>query len=236
MKNFISSPNFKNSVKASFFSLVILIVSLNFGCCLNASATMFDDEFPPFEANPYEQAHITPHAYPSGENNPPTFVASSSDRTTRDEGYPSSLVSPNADGDNNTKPTDIVDLSNDVDDKTFTDHLNFLVKIPFPIDVHVANKIAIDKFPNDPKKQEDLRSKLNYFNMCMYRKQRYYKETDKGTPKNYDYQKADALKFLHGEEPDNDDSCDEYFLSEVKNMSPEKRKALIKFGENLQNS
>ncbi len=50
MRNFILSPNFKNSVKVSFLSLVILIASLNFGCCLNASA-MFDDEFPPFEAN-----------------------------------------------------------------------------------------------------------------------------------------------------------------------------------------
>lgn len=235
MRNFILSLNFKNSVTASFFSLVILIASLSFDCCLNASA-MFDDEFPPFEANPYEQAHIAPHAYPSDGNIPPTFVASSSDITTRDEGYPSSFVSPNADGDNNTNPTDIVDLSNDVDDKTFTDHLNFLVKIPFPIDVHVANEIAIDKFPYDPDKQKAFDYKLNYFNMCVDRKRRYYEETGKGTPKNYDYQKADALKFLHGEEPDNNDSCDEYFNDKIKKLSPEERKALIEFGENLQNS
>lgn len=220
MRNFILSPNFKNLVKASFLSLVILIASLSFGCCLNASA-MFGN---------------SPHTYSSDGNIPPTFVASSSDRTTRDEGYPSSFVSPNADGDNNTKPTDIVDLSNDIDDETFTDNLNLLSNFPNPFNVRIADGMAIEKFPNDPKKQEDLRNKLDYFNMCVDRKRRYYEETGKCTPKNYDYQKADALKFLHGEEPDNDDSCDEYIKSELDKLSPEEVEALIKFGENLQNS
>ncbi len=44
MRNFILSPNFKNSVKASFLSLVILAASLSFGCCLNASATHIDNK------------------------------------------------------------------------------------------------------------------------------------------------------------------------------------------------
>ncbi len=46
MRNFILSSNFKNSVKASFLSLVILIASLSFGCCFNASATFDNDDFP----------------------------------------------------------------------------------------------------------------------------------------------------------------------------------------------
>ena len=50
MRNFILSSNFKNSVKASFLSLVILIASLSFGCCFNASAT-FDNDFPFWETN-----------------------------------------------------------------------------------------------------------------------------------------------------------------------------------------
>ncbi len=50
MRNFILSSNFKNSVKASFLSLVILIASLSFGCCFNASAT-FDNDFPFLKTN-----------------------------------------------------------------------------------------------------------------------------------------------------------------------------------------
>lgn len=55
MRNFILSLNFKNSVKASFLSLMILIASLNFGC-LNASAY---DDFPFWETNMYVTVNLS---------------------------------------------------------------------------------------------------------------------------------------------------------------------------------
>lgn len=219
MRNFILSPNFKHSVKASFLSLVILIASLNFGCCLNASA-MFGN---------------SPHAYPSGGNIPPTSVVSSSDKTTRDEGYPSSFVPPNADGDNNTKPTGGVDLSKDIDKETFIKQLNFLAEIPYLASDCIADEMAISIFPNNTKKQEALRDNFDYFNMCVFKKQRYYEETGKGTPENYEYQIADALKVLHGEEPDNDDSCDKYFKAKLKKLSPEEINALREIASDSDN-
>ena len=104
MRNFILSPNFKNSVKASLMSLVILIASLSFGCCFNASAT-FDNDFPFWETNMYV----------------------------------------------------IVNLSNDIDDKSFVKDLG---------NANTADdslKIAQNRFPEDLVKQSLYCEKLDYY-------------------------------------------------------------------------
>lgn len=101
MKNFILSSNLKNSVKASLISFIILFASLNFNCCLNASA-MFDN------------------------------------------GY------------DNTEPTVTVNLSNDIDNETFTkDFKNARNNNTW--------EIAKKRYPNDRLKQYIYEDDLKYF-------------------------------------------------------------------------
>lgn len=173
MRNFILSPNFKNSVKASFLSLVILIASLSFGCCLNASA-MFDDEFSTFEdalannsgnliigqPNYYE---IFPENDETSSSEVNNFHSPLSINTTSlyfESEQPSTFYEKdqNEDRDNNTEPTVIINLSKDVDNEEIKHDL-MLTKQTNLSTFEIADK----RFPKDPVKKSLYAGELRSF-------------------------------------------------------------------------
>ncbi len=234
MRNFILSPNFKNSVKSSLMSLVILIASLSFGCCLNASA-MFNH---------------SPHAYPSdnsSNNNLPSSVASSNDKTARDGGYPSSFVFPNEDRerDNNTEPIVIINLSKDVDNEKIKHNL-MLTKQTNLSTIEIADK----RFPNDPVKRslyaDELRSffhSLSGYHTVEEALARFERDisipqdgakwlSPSKTSRKYSNDYCDEYWWPGRDESspqqlDDNDSCDEYWESKYNESLPIKKDTLL---------